>query len=68
METDESGWQPIETAPFHKPVLLGREGFNPKVGTVSFAGPWKPLKNAAELPRHPTHWMPLPPPPPGVDR
>ena len=66
-----SEWQPIETAPRDEtPVLL----FIPDVGMVvgdfavaafAPAGEWFECYNSEGLaPNKPTHWMPLPEPPP----
>lgn len=60
-------WQPIETAPltFQNLILL----FEPhSQGGFMFVGCWDEFKkswynNLDMETQHPTHWMPLPPPP-----
>lgn len=76
-----SDWQPIETAPKNKHVLLfgaQREPFNCGVhyyDPLVFSGYWDDIDGAwcssgstAGGPFfHATHWMPLPPPPKFAD-
>lgn len=59
-----SEWQPIETAPVGKPVIL----FYPEAKRSRppfdvILGKWITVGVVGSTPRNPTHWMPLPPPP-----
>jgi hypothetical protein len=64
------GWQPIESAPEDRDILL----FCPEgVCTKVFVGYWDvdcwSTPEGGEIVRisgHPTHWMPLPEPPEGI--
>ena len=62
-------WQPIETAPKDKPILIA-------VGKAVGSGCWRTAKHwdttghaiyadGCDMPSHATHWMPLPPAPDG---
>ena len=69
-----TGWQPIETAPEYKAVLIYVPPFDPMqgvrsgrygtwmVGAQSFVGRDLPVGY------RPTHWMPLPAPPDAARR
>lgn len=52
-------WQPIETAPKGKDVLL----FFPKVEGRNYLREWIRVGFKDDCIRKPTHWMPLPEPP-----
>jgi hypothetical protein len=60
-----NNWQPIETAPKignGSPILLL---FSRATGVFvgRWMGPWGWVSVPGKYGRHPTHWMPLPPPP-----
>lgn len=59
-----SEWQPIETAPKDETdvVLYFESGKVPRVAGF-YRGEWLCALHGCELQEHPTHWMPLPPPP-----
>ena len=68
------GWKPIDTAPLDCMLLLARAG-HPDGETYVSMGFWAPRLDPDEgywsvlVPfapdLHPTHWMPMPPPPEG---
>lgn len=71
-----STWQPIETAPKDRPILVRWEGTHvstiwPDFGRMSVGvwrgdhpmPHWTPVDTALMHAIHPTHWMPLPPAP-----
>jgi hypothetical protein len=65
------GWQPIDTAPKDRAVLV----FSPSLGcvlcnyskrpskTLGYESDWVSDCDGNRLARQPTHWMPLPAPP-----
>jgi hypothetical protein len=59
------GWQPIETAPIGKPVLLARRGWQgaPVIAECNEKGSWCEYLGGSfygvKVPFEPTHWMPL---------
>jgi hypothetical protein len=64
-----SEWQPIETAPKDKTILLWRSTYGKPVAGHVLAGdlwgaftPGVPMLFQKHI-ETPTHWMPLPPPP-----
>jgi hypothetical protein len=60
-----TAWQPIETAPQEKLVILYAPGWDPEVtaGKYEF-GEWREGGyGECMIARNPTHWMPLPEPP-----
>ena len=63
-----SGWQPIETAPKNRRVLVARPGEEPVIAEnvmyTSAGYSW--CSGYQEMRIRPTHWMPLPPPPDGT--
>jgi hypothetical protein len=62
-QTSAQGWQPIETAPKDKIVIGGNAGSVFQMKYVEgWAEPWATVLGLH--PRRPTHWMPLPSPPP----
>lgn len=72
VERIEGVWQPIETAPMDRDVLLFAaetgEQFAAFYGTAMEDGDEQWVfargKDIAFIVRNPTHWQPLPPPPP----
>ena len=70
-------WQPIETAPKNMVEVLVFDPSNePQVFTASYIDGWSASVEDRYAPRddyfgdaekHPTHWMPLPDPPPTRD-
>lgn len=63
-------WQPIETAPTNKTILLWNPSYGtPVTGHVLVEGFWgvfvpgTPMLFQPQLSIAPTKWMPLPPPP-----
>lgn len=61
---EAAGWQPIETAPMNKPVLLcwaGEDGDPEVAKCVKVAGDGTWATPRGYHPRNPTYWMPIPP-------
>jgi hypothetical protein len=59
----EPQWQPIETAPSDgRAVLVYRGNYDQMIVMREADGEW--WRMSGDLRGTPTHWMPLPPPPP----
>lgn len=58
-------WQPIETAPRQREVLVGSHRYRgwQEVAWCCALGEWHKTTGLDRLPHAPTHWMPLPAPP-----
>ncbi len=65
--TVQGAWQPIETAPKDETrVLIYRPGFAEAVCVAWWSQNWKCWRSVpGQHGWHPTHWQPLPAPPPG---
>lgn len=62
-----SNWQPIETAPKDKNVLVVSADNDKPMRAMKTWGDWYvfPIGHGLKLAHEPTHWMPLPEPPTG---
>lgn len=60
--TDASAWQPIETAPMKRHVLVYWQG-DILVADQDPQGRWWYCSTEGEYECAPSHWMPLPEPP-----
>ena len=56
-------WQPIETAPKGKELILYFPAEQTRRGDLRFGAWIKVDRYPVSFPRQPTHWMPLPEPP-----
>ena len=57
-------WQPIETAPRDRPVIVAiPQWVFADIGLVDVLGRWYSPIDGVEHSPAPTHWMPLPEPP-----
>lgn len=54
-------WQPIESAPSATRIVLISDVYDPLIGYLDRAGPWR--DDNGDRISVPTHWMPLPLPP-----
>ena len=59
-----AGWQPIETAPIGTKILLGWSTHDLRVVGLFLQGQWVDAMEGSTFQPDPTHWQPLPEPPP----